>query len=46
LDRAEGHPAGPRLILAIGDTSEEAVAGHAADLAKGVLAGWINTAAV
>ena len=41
LDRA-----GPCLIVAIGDTSEEVVAGHTADLAEGVLADWNNNAAI
>ena len=44
----EGHPAGPRVIPVVGDASDEAVVGRAADLAQdaGVLAGWVNNAAV
>jgi NAD(P)-dependent dehydrogenase (short-subunit alcohol dehydrogenase family) len=44
----EDHPAGPRLIPVVGDASEEAVAGRAADLAEeaGPLSGWVNNAAV
>jgi NAD(P)-dependent dehydrogenase (short-subunit alcohol dehydrogenase family) len=30
----EDHPAGPRVIPVVGDASDEAVAGRAADLAK------------
>jgi NAD(P)-dependent dehydrogenase (short-subunit alcohol dehydrogenase family) len=42
------HPAGPRLIPVVGDASDEAVAGRAADLAEeaGALLGWVNDAAV
>lgn len=42
------HPAGSRVIPVVGDASDEAVAGRAADLAQveGMLAGWINNAAV
>jgi len=41
------HPAGPRLIPVVGDASDEAVAGRAADLAEeaGALLGWVNDAA-
>lgn len=44
----EDHPAGARVIPAIGDASDEAVAEKAADLAQevGTLAGWVNNAAV
>ena len=44
----DGHPAGSRLIGVVGDAADEAVAEHAADLAQeaGVLAGWVNNAAV
>ena len=42
------HPAGPRVIPVVGDASDEAVAGRAADLAEeaGTLRGWVNNAAV
>ncbi len=42
------HPAGPRLAAVTGDAADEAVTGQAADLAEaaGVLAGWVNNAAV
>jgi NAD(P)-dependent dehydrogenase (short-subunit alcohol dehydrogenase family) len=42
------HPAGPRVIPVVGDASDEAVAGRAADLAEeaGPLSGWVNNAAV
>jgi NAD(P)-dependent dehydrogenase (short-subunit alcohol dehydrogenase family) len=48
LSWTDEHPAGPRLIPAIGDASDEAVAERAADLAEetGTLAGWVNNAAV
>ena len=44
----EDHPAGPRLIPVVGDASDEAVAGRAADLAEeaGAFRGWVNNAAV
>ena len=44
----EDHPAGPRVIPVVGDASDEAVAGRAADLAEeaGALSGWVNNAAV
>ena len=44
----EDHPASPRAISVIGDTSDEAVAERAADLAEaaGILSGWVNNAAV
>jgi NAD(P)-dependent dehydrogenase (short-subunit alcohol dehydrogenase family) len=44
----EGHPAGYRLISAVGDASDEAAAERAADLAEeaGTLRGWVNNAAV
>lgn len=42
------HPAGERAIPVVGDASDETVAERAADLAEeaGVLAGWVNNAAV
>jgi NAD(P)-dependent dehydrogenase (short-subunit alcohol dehydrogenase family) len=42
------HPAGSRLAAVTGDAADEAVTGRAADLAAdaGVLAGWVNNAAV
>jgi NAD(P)-dependent dehydrogenase (short-subunit alcohol dehydrogenase family) len=42
------HPAGPRLAAVTGDAADEAVTARAADLAQdaGVLAGWVNNAAV
>src|SRR5712691_13394371 len=42
------HPAGPRVIGVVGDAADEAVAEQAADLAQaaGILAGWVNNAAV
>ena len=42
------HPAGPRVIAAVGDAGDEACAERAADLAEaaGTLAGWVNNAAV
>ena len=42
------HPAGPRVIGLVGDAADEAVAEQAADLAQaaGILAGWVNNAAV
>jgi NAD(P)-dependent dehydrogenase (short-subunit alcohol dehydrogenase family) len=44
----EEHPAGARVIPVVGDASDEAVAGRAADLADeaGTLSGWVNNAAV
>ena len=44
----ETHPAEPRLIPVVGDASDGAVAGRAADLAEeaGALSGWVNNAAV
>ena len=44
----EEHPAGARVIPVVGDASNEAVAGRAADLAEeaGTLRGWVNNAAV
>jgi NAD(P)-dependent dehydrogenase (short-subunit alcohol dehydrogenase family) len=55
LDRDEAalgwtsvHPAGRRVIALAGDAADEAVTGHAADLAQqaGRLAGWVNNAAL
>jgi NAD(P)-dependent dehydrogenase (short-subunit alcohol dehydrogenase family) len=42
------HPAGPRAIALAGDAADEAVAERAADYAQaaGILAGWVNNAAV
>jgi NAD(P)-dependent dehydrogenase (short-subunit alcohol dehydrogenase family) len=44
----EEHPAGARVIPVVGDASDDAVAGRAADLAEeaGTLSGWVNNAAV
>ena len=44
----DGHPAGPRAIGVVGDASDEAAAGRAADLAEGAgtLSGWVNNAAI
>ena len=44
----DGHAAGPRLIPVVGDASDEAVTGRAADLAEeaGTLTGWVNNAAI
>jgi NAD(P)-dependent dehydrogenase (short-subunit alcohol dehydrogenase family) len=44
----ESHPAGTRVIAAVGDAADEAVAEQAADLAQeaGTLAGWVNNAAI
>jgi NAD(P)-dependent dehydrogenase (short-subunit alcohol dehydrogenase family) len=42
------HPAGPRLVLLVGNASDDAVTERAADLAQSAapLAGWVNNAAV
>ncbi|MFC4537014.1 SDR family NAD(P)-dependent oxidoreductase [Sphaerisporangium dianthi] len=44
----DGHPARARLIGVAGDAADETVADQACDLAQaaGVLAGWVNNAAV
>lgn len=44
----DGHPAARRVVPLIGDAADEAVAARAADCAeqRGVLAGWVNNAAV
>jgi NAD(P)-dependent dehydrogenase (short-subunit alcohol dehydrogenase family) len=44
----DGHPARARLIGVAGDAADETVAERASDLAQaaGVLAGWVNNAAV
>ncbi|MFC6886558.1 MULTISPECIES: SDR family NAD(P)-dependent oxidoreductase [Actinomadura] len=46
----DGHPAGRRAAAVVGDASDEAVAGRAADLAEerggGPLTGWVNNAAL
>jgi NAD(P)-dependent dehydrogenase (short-subunit alcohol dehydrogenase family) len=44
----EDHPAGPRSIPVVGDASDGAVVGRAADLAEeaGAFRGWVNNAAV
>jgi NAD(P)-dependent dehydrogenase (short-subunit alcohol dehydrogenase family) len=44
----QSHPAGSRLIAAVGDAADEAVTEWAADLAQaaGTLTGWVNNAAV
>ena len=44
----KGHPAGSRVIAAVGDAADEAVAEQAADLAQavGTLSGWVNNAAI
>ncbi|MGK5742284.1 SDR family NAD(P)-dependent oxidoreductase [Micromonospora sp. URMC 103] len=48
LDWLRGHPAADRLVGVVGDAGDEAVAGHAADLAErsAPLTGWVNNAAV
>jgi len=42
------HLAGRRVIAVVGDAADESVTEHAADLARaaGMLAGWVNNAAV
>ncbi|GIM89357.1 glucose-1-dehydrogenase [Paractinoplanes toevensis] len=48
LDWVGDHPAGERLVPVVGDASDEAVAGTAAEAAAKVapLRGWVNNAAV
>ncbi|MFC4061465.1 SDR family NAD(P)-dependent oxidoreductase [Planomonospora corallina] len=48
LTWVDGHPAGRRVVAVTGDAADEAVAERAADAAQvaGVLAGWVNNAAV
>ncbi|MEV4199287.1 SDR family NAD(P)-dependent oxidoreductase [Micromonospora globbae] len=48
LDWLARHPAADRLVGVVGDAGDEAVAGHAADLAERAapLTGWVNNAAV
>jgi NAD(P)-dependent dehydrogenase (short-subunit alcohol dehydrogenase family) len=48
LDWTDRHPAGRRVLAQAGDAADPAVAERAADLAQaaGMLAGWVNNAAV
>jgi NAD(P)-dependent dehydrogenase (short-subunit alcohol dehydrogenase family) len=48
LSWTDEHPAGQRVIPLVGDATEEEIAERAADLAEaaGMLAGWVNNAAV